>query len=289
VSKSVADILHHINVHHRAAWTLVRKLSGGYHLGAHELAAADSTRAVLKWWPASDAPDELSATARAVEGARVAGWPTPTWLAFGALPDGREYVIEEFIDGSELTGISSREVDQLLAANRVQADRRPETRRNWSESVWGVVFDGADGVAARMREHRESARLLRRVEDLTAGARAIRLPSNDLVHGDFGLVNVLVRDGACYLIDADHAGRGCRAIDLAELLTSATVGRYSPELLDSDARRIKAECVALIGGAGLRVCVAATMMGLVAFALDHSTKASVYIARCHDLLDTLEQ
>ncbi len=163
MSNSVADILDHINARHRASWTLVRKLSGGYHLGAHELAAADSTRAVLKWWPASDAPDELSATARAVEGARVAGWPTPTWFAFGALPDGREYVIEEFIDGSELTGISSREVDQLLAANRVQVDRRPETRRNWSESVWGVVFEGADGLAARMRGHPESSCVTERV------------------------------------------------------------------------------------------------------------------------------
>jgi hypothetical protein len=289
VSQSVADILDQINDRHQGSWTLVRKLSGGYHMGAHELAAADSTRAVLKWWPASDGADELSATARAVEGARVAGWPTPKWFAFGALPDGREYVIEEFIDGAELTGVSSREVDQLLAANRVQADRLPETRRNWSESVWRVVFAGGDGLADRMRGNPESARLLRRVEELTAGARALRLPSNDLVHGDFGLVNVLVRDGRCFVIDADHAGRGCRAIDLAELLTSATVGRYSPELLESDARRIKEECVALVSGTGLRVCVAATMMGLVAFALDHSTKASLYIARCHDLLDTLEQ
>jgi hypothetical protein len=289
VSQSVADIVDHINDRHQGPWTLARKLSGGYHLGAYELAAADSRRAVLKWWPASDASDDLSATARAVESARLAGWPTPKWFAFGTLPDGRQYMIEEFIDGSELTGISSREVDQLLAANRIQADRRPETRRNWSEAVWRVVFEGGGGLADRMRANPESARLLRRVEELTGGARAIRLPSTDLVHGDFGLVNVLVRDGKCFVIDADRAGRGCRAIDLAELLTSATVGRYSPELIDSDARRIKEECVALVGGIGLRVCVAATMMGLVAFAVDHSTKASVYIARCHDLLDTLEQ
>jgi hypothetical protein len=31
------------------------------------------------------------------------------------------------------------------------------------------------------------------------------------------------------------------------------------------------------------------MMGLVAFALDHSSKASAYVARCHQLLDALER
>jgi hypothetical protein len=289
MSQSLTDMVGHINDRHNASWTLVRKLSGGYHLGAYELASADATRAVFKWWPASDAPEDLSATARAVEGARVAGWPTPQWFAYGALPDHREYVIEEFIDGSELTGFSSREVDQLLAANRLQAARRPDTWRNWSEAVWRIVFDGADGLAARMSKQPESARLLRRLEELTATARGLRLPSNDLVHGDFGPVNVLVRDGTCYVIDADHAGRGCRAIDLAELLASATVGRYSPELPDSDARRIKQECVTLVGTSGLHVCIAATMMGLIAFALDHSTRASLYVSRCHDLLDRLEK
>jgi hypothetical protein len=289
VREPLADVVAQINDRHHALWTPIRKLSGGYHLGAYEIAAADATRAVLKWWPSSDIPDELSATARAVEGARLAGWPTPEWFAYGALPDGREYLVEEFIDGSELTGFRSREVDQLLAANRVQAARRPDTRRDWSEVVWSVVFDGAAGLAARMRQDPEGARLLQRLEESTIEARGLRLPSDDLVHGDFGPVNVLVRNNTCYIIDADHAGSGSRAIDLAELLTSATVGRYSPELLASDAQRIKDECVALIGTSGLYVCIAAAMIGLVAFALDHSTRASFYIARCHGMLDMLKK
>jgi hypothetical protein len=285
--EALAAIVGKINDRHQASWTVVRKLSGGYHLGAYEVTAPDATRAVLKWWRSSDPPDELPATARAVEDARVAGWPTPEWFAYGALADGREYLVEDFIDGSELTGLGSREVDQLLAANRVQTDRRPDTRRNWSETVWRAVFDGGDGLAARMRANPESARLLRRIEELTAGARGLRLPSNDLVHGDLGPVNILVRDGQCFLVDADHAGKGCRAIDLAELLTGAVIGRYWPDVLVPDAGRIREECVALVGLSGLQVCVAATMMGLVAFGLDHSTKASTYIARCHELLDTL--
>jgi hypothetical protein len=253
VREPLVDIVAFINDRHRATWTPVRKLSGGYHLGAYEIAAADATRAVLKWWPASDAPDDLSAAARAVEGARVAGWPTPEWFAYGALPNGDDYLVEEFIDGLALTGFSSREVDQLLAANRVQADRRPDTKRNWSDAVWHIVFDGADGLAARVRGQPESARLLQRLEELTSDARSLRLPGDDLVHGDFGPVNVLLRDGTCYIIDADHAGRGSRAIDLAELLTSATIGRYSPELLPSDARRIEEECVELVSSPGLHL------------------------------------
>lgn len=87
----------------------IRKLSGGYHLGAYEVRASDGTRTALKWWVGSEGPDELEATARAVEEARRAGWPRPEWFPYGALPEAMNtWSKSSSIDGSELTGLGSR-------------------------------------------------------------------------------------------------------------------------------------------------------------------------------------
>lgn len=84
----LSTLIHELNVREQTTWAPTRKLAGGYHLGAYEVVAKDGARAVLKWWPPSDEPDDLAATAQAVADARRAGWPTPRWLSFGALPDG---------------------------------------------------------------------------------------------------------------------------------------------------------------------------------------------------------
>lgn len=177
-------------------------------------------------------------------------------------------------------------MDQLLAANRLQARLRPRTRRSWSEHVHGVVFGDADGFSRRMCDDPRSALLWARLEAATRPARNLRLSEDDLVHGDFGPVNVLVAGGRHCVIDTDRCGRGTRAIDLANLLTEGTVGRYW-DPLGPDARRVRDECVAVVGVDGLRVCAVASLIELIAFGLDHSRKVGLYIARAHEFLDAL--
>jgi hypothetical protein len=82
----------------------------------------------------------------------------------------------------------------------------------------------------------------------------------DLVHGDFVLGNMLVRDGVPYVVDTAHAGKGTRAYDLATLLMETTVGGdYTPPSLP-DQRRLERECIALVGRDGFLVCVACRIM-----------------------------
>jgi len=172
----------------------------------------------------------------------------------------------------------------------MQADARPETHQDWSAYISRVVFEGEAELAARMRARPETAALLRRLEQLTAGARSLRLPASDLVHGDFVLNNVLVRDARPVLVDAAHAGKGTRAYDLVTLLMETAVGGdYTVPSL-ADQARIANEALAIVGRAGVLVCVACRMMHLLVFGEDNwRTQVPGTVAKCHAFLDDLER
>ena len=80
-----------------------------------------------------------------------------------------------------------------------------------------------NGKAGGSRHTQCAPELADRLRTFAEPARGSRLPSNDLVHHDFNLSNVLV-DGSNVqgVVDWDDAGRGCRAQDLA------TQSRYWP-------------------------------------------------------------
>lgn len=287
--QDLAALIQFVNQHHATSWSPVRKLPGGYQQGAYELVAPDGDRAVLKWHAWHMGRKQLRETAQVVEDARQRGWPTPRWLAHGPLPDDGAYVVEEFIDGTPLTALGGRDFEALLRANRIQADLRPRTDHDWSAYIRRVVFEGEGGLAARMRERPETGELMRRLTAMTADAQDLRFPTTDLVHGDFVLLNVLVRDGTPYLIDAGHAGKGTRAYDLATLLMEVTVGGDWVDPSGEDARRLRDECLALVGRSGLLVCTAARMLDLLVFGLDHwpAGRVPACVARCQAFLDSL--
>lgn len=285
----LSSLLRLVNERHDTRWSLAGKLAGGYQQGAYELQGPSGERAVLKWHPLHLPWTQLEAAARAVDEARLRGWPTPEWLAHGALLEGGVYIVEEFVEGTRPTRLEAPILDQLLRANRLQADARPRTPQDWSGYISRVVFEGQDGLAARMRERPETATLLHRLETVTAGSRNLRLPTADLVHGDFVLNNMIVRDGQPYLVDAAHAGKGTRAYDLATLLMETTVGGdYSAPSL-RDRRRLEEECVAIVGREGLLLCVACRMILLLVFGGDHwGDHIPPMVTRCDSFLDDVE-
>jgi aminoglycoside phosphotransferase (APT) family kinase protein len=286
---AVHDLLAFANDRHGMSWGLVGKLAGGYQQGAYELAGSGGTRAVLKWHPAHLPATQLRATARVIEDARVRGWPTPKWIAYGPLPDDGAYIIEEFVEGERPTRLDGLVLDRLLEAIRLQADARPDTEQDWSAYIQRVVFEGEADLAARMRAHPATATLQRRLEQMTADARELRLPATDFVHGDFILGNMLVRDDVPYLVDTAHAGKGTRAYDLATLLMETTVGGdYTPPSLP-DQRRLERACVRLVGRQGFLVCVACRIMGLLVFGGVHwDEQVPQAVAKCNAFLDSLE-
>jgi hypothetical protein len=284
----ISDVLGSINERHATNWSLVGRLPGGYLQGAHELRGPHGERAVLKWHARELSAAQLLAAARSIQMLRRRGWPTSEWLAYGVLLDGATYVVEEFVDGVVPTRIDGNGLDQLLRANGLQADVRPETDRDWSSYIHRVVFDGHADLLARMRARPVTAALLGRLERLTAGARSFRLPITDLVHGDFVLRNMLVADGSLRIIDTAHLGRGTRAYDLACLLLETTVedGWTDPTI---DRRRLEDACLALVGPTGLRVCLVGRMLHYLVFGESwRDYDPSELVAKCGSFVERYE-
>lgn len=284
----VFNVIQQINERHVTNWSLVGRLPGGFLQGAHELRGPHGERGVLKWHPRDLSAAELAVAARSVGELRNRGWPTSAWLVYGILSDGAAYIVEDFVDGVVPTQLDADGLDQLLRANRLQADVRPETDQDWSAYIHRVVFDGEADLVARMRARPVTAALLSRLERLTAGARSLRLPITDLVHGDFVLRNMLVADGSLRIIDTANVGKGTRAYDLACLLLETTVedGWSDPTI---DPRRLEDACLALVGPAGLRVCLTGRMLHYLVFGLSwRDYDPSELVAKCGSFIERYE-
>ena len=277
-----------LNQRHGTTWSLVGRLPGGYLQGAYEIRGSGGERGVLKWHPTDLEASQLVAAAGSVEGLHAGGWPTARWLAHGVMPEGGAYIVEEFVDGVVPTRLSAAGLEQLLRANRLQADMHPDTEQDWSSYIHRVVFDGEADLVARMRARPVTARLLSRLERLTADARSLDLPTTDLVHGDFVLRNMLVADGALRIIDTAHVGKGTRAYDLACLLLETTIenGWADPTL---DPQRVESECLSIVGEAELRVCLVGRMLHYLVFGDSwNDYDPSDLVAKCGSFIERYE-
>jgi phosphotransferase family enzyme len=284
----ISDVVPLINQRHGTSWSLAGRLPGGYLQGAYEIRGRDGERAVLKWHPRELPTTQLLAAARSVEDLRARGWPTPRWLAYGALADGAAYIVEEFVSGVVPARLPADGIAQVLRANRLQAAVAPPMGQDWSSYIYSVVFDGAADLVTRMRARPVTAHLLARLERVTADARPVRLPTTDLVHGDFVLRNMLVADGSLRIIDTAHVGRGTRAYDLACLLLEATIeeGWVDRKL---DPQRVEGECLSIIGEAELRVCLVGRMLHYLVFGDSwRDFDPSDLVAKCGSFIERYE-
>jgi tRNA A-37 threonylcarbamoyl transferase component Bud32 len=273
-----------VNEIHESTWSIVRRLAGGSQQGAYELRDSHGMRAVLKWHTRHLSAQQLGETARIIEIARMRGWPTPRWLAYGPLAREGAYVIEEYIDGRTPMVIDDEILDQLLELNRKQADLVPDSGHDWSAYVRRTVFEDPAGDLARLRDHAATACLAADIARAVDPMRAVRLPENDLVHGDFTLRNVIVRDGRPYLVDAGHAGKGTRAYDLATFLVDEA------QLSPGHRRRVLEECRSVGGTDGALICAVSRMIVLMEWGLRHWPPSDVprAVERCEALIEELQ-
>jgi aminoglycoside phosphotransferase (APT) family kinase protein len=226
----LANLADAINRRRGADWEVVRRL-GGWSDGAWLLRDAHARRAVLKTGDEHFARG-LRRVAPIVKRARLAGWPTPAWLAWG-VHKGVAFQLQEYAPGSRLLerDLTTAVVDEILRINDIQAGLGPTPDGpSWSRWTRAVLFENAAGWSSALKVHSgETASLLRTVNDLVGPLGATRLPETDLVHGDFNLANLVVSRGRVTVVDVNAAAAGPRGYDLARFALAALIVPRPPD------------------------------------------------------------
>ena len=182
-------------------------------------------RAVLKWSSARDWAPTVLAAAPVVAAARASGWPTPAWLAVGQTDDGYPYHVQDFVEGTTQETVSHGWLDLTLPVVTSHAGLGRDGMRNWSRYDHDVVYAaGNDNRVAVASSGPAGAYLSDVITLLNGDHEDVKLPADDLVHGDLNPENVLIANGqVAALIDVEAVGRGTRLHDLTTLLLYAAL------------------------------------------------------------------
>jgi aminoglycoside phosphotransferase len=237
-----------------AGFTLRGRCEGGMQGGAWLLTGGpgrpQDALAVLK--VCRDAAARISALHEAVARLRTFGYPTPAWLASGPTGDGSAYYIADFVPGAPSTPLTVAKTRLLIETLEGQAGLDPDPAHNWSDYV--LRPDPTDVPTG----------LVQTYLGLMRSAGPVRLPREDLVHGDFNSCNIFLRDDTVSgVIDVEALGSGTRAVDYAWLLREAHVEDYGPEVI----AMIRRAGEAVAGPRVFAVCMAATVFDIVRFKL----------------------
>lgn len=268
-----AAVVAEINVALGTGYEVVRRLAGGLQEGAFELRSKQA-RVVLKWNADPGWAPRVLRAAKLVTKARAAGYPTPEWLAVGTTASGRPYQLQEFVEGTPLSDAAA--IDKALAAELVaicelQRDLVDDAEATWSDYVRGIVFDGWAGMWEAVGRYDEvSAELIAGYERVCRPYRDTALPSEDLVHGDLNVSNLILDKGrVAGVIDIEAASGGSRAYDLVSLAASAARDG-APEGVDE----YFFEAALKAGGrAATAVCAASTYADMAVFAREVSPES----------------
>jgi hypothetical protein len=195
-------------------------------------------------------------------------------------PNGDIALAQDFLEGETalVHGIDSALIEEVLncierTAGAAEHMRQPLPHRDWS--VWqdAVIFDEQDNWWQLAATRPNTGHLLETLRELIS-VRTPRRPSNDLVHGDFNLGNVLVNNTGKVtgVVDADSYAPGCRSIDVGRSLTSVG-GLFGPisetriELANDIAHRIAQQ----FGSDALRRVITYEAVAVLSFRVRHDT------------------
>jgi aminoglycoside phosphotransferase (APT) family kinase protein len=221
------EVVAAVNVAHGTDYTVVRRLTGGLQSGAFEVRGSNG-RAVLKWSANTAWAPRVHRAAELIRRARAVGWPTPAWLLVGTTPAGAPYQVQEYVDGRPLRDASTighALADDLIEVCELQRGLVDDREVSWSDYVRGVVFEGWDEMWETVRRFdEESAELIAWYDRVCRPYRDAELPTDDLVHGDLNVGNLILTDDGrlAGIIDLEAASGGSRAYDLVSLASSAS-------------------------------------------------------------------
>jgi aminoglycoside phosphotransferase (APT) family kinase protein len=131
--------------------------------------------------------------AAVVAHARDAGYPTPRWLDHGTTDDGRSWCVQELVEGTPMGNLDVAGAHLIVELVARQRTITPPTERSWPA-------------------------LLR---------------TDELVHSDLNVQNILLRDGAVVaVIDFEEAARGGAALDLLSPAANAAIWHSDPAAIE---------------------------------------------------------
>jgi aminoglycoside phosphotransferase (APT) family kinase protein len=284
--EAVTILVEELNAAHGLRFEVRQRCPDGMQGGAWLLQEGSGRLAVLKHRPAGEGPD-IRRLAGAVARIRVAGYPTPAWLASGASATGAHYWVQEHVRGRPATPLTASTTAPLIEVLERQAGLDPLPDQDWTGRVTALALsDEVDCPRDRVRRLGPAGdQVLAAYDRLLADAGRVRLPGHDMVHGDFNSCNLLLRaGGVAGVIDVQDLGSGSRVVDYACLLREAYVESYG----DDVTRPIRRAGEAVAGWPALVLCVAAAAFFIVEFKRRHQPGTlTTVIARLHELAGEL--
>lgn len=201
-------------------YTLIGPLAGG-ETGATAISGPHGRRFVLKW---SAEPTDQALRRKGVQLAdrlrTGAGWPVPAQQVVDH--DGWLFVVQDFLTGDPVSGLSHAFVDDVLELHgRRLGLQRPDDADDWAEDLIETLVVGGAGYCLheplRGHDHR-TRRVVERIEEIGRSLRPDDLRGDDIVHADLHAGNMLQTGGRLVaVVDLDYARVGDAAFDLTTL------------------------------------------------------------------------
>jgi aminoglycoside phosphotransferase len=281
---NIEQLLTRINTRHGTQFRLQGRYAAGENEGAFALLDAQDLSYVLKW---NQRPAWLQSIQRArwiTDHLRALHVPVPAYILADTFEDSA-YWIQTGLPGAPPAQLSLAQLQQLLVYIDAQAGQSLTPEQNWSTYVLDVLFRGESGWSNSLLNYGPATHaVLERLMQLLADKHSTILRSDDIVHGDLSLDNVLVAgDRVSGIVDWDAAGCGDRCLDFSKLLFYSYEQPALRELLSTRIR-------ALSGPAGLALYLGYNILAQLDWSIHHHSAAWVDqgIEKSHRILYDLE-
>ncbi len=283
---NVEELLQQVNAISHSDYKLSKQYSGGWQGSAYEVMNSEGQPAVFKWTTNTAWVNQLKRAEPIVDKAIAAGIPTPKFLNIGTLPNGITYHLQEQVVGEPMKELDQQNLELIFGLIDKQKDMNLDTTQNWSEYVYNVIFNGESGWTEQIEKYSpETKALLEKLMKNTEKARDTHLPTNDLVHGDLNLGNVMVKDGKVTgYIDFASAGKGHRVIDLASLY-AWSFNKVPAEI----SNQIKDKMLSISTPNEFLIATSSSILALTSFCIDRHGDEGVKkaVTAGNDILDEI--
>jgi fructosamine-3-kinase len=278
------QIVARVNADHGTQFRLGQRYPTGQNQGAYALVDERGAAFVLKWNQRPSWLEAIERAGRITDRLRARNIPAPAYTLADTF-DGILYWVQTALPGTPPAQITPAQLQQLFTYIDAQAGQAISDAQNWSGYVADVVFRGESGWRSSLLHYGPATRaVLERLTRLVESQQAATLRSNDIVHGDLVIENVLAAgDRVSGIVDWDAAGCGDRCLDLSKLLFCCY---DQPALREPLAARIRM----LSGPEALALLLVYNILAQLDWSIHHHSPAVVYqaVQQAHRILQDLE-